>query len=81
MPSAFSRPPIRCCRPGVPGIAHGRASSLVAAVGKELRLVLAVARRRKAGVDRRQVAARPEPCHGSDEEARNVSDRRITGVR
>ena len=23
--SAFSRPPIRCSRPGVPGIAHGRA--------------------------------------------------------
>ncbi len=26
MPSAFSMPPMRCSRPGVPGIAHGRAS-------------------------------------------------------
>src|ERR687892_718366 len=26
VPSAFSRPPMRCSSPGVPGIAHGRAS-------------------------------------------------------
>ena len=26
MPSAFSMPPMRCSRPGVPGMAHGRAS-------------------------------------------------------
>ncbi len=26
MPSAFSSPPTRCCRPGVPGTAHSRAS-------------------------------------------------------
>ena len=26
MPSAFSMPPMRCSRPGVPGTAHGRAS-------------------------------------------------------
>ena len=25
MSFAFSMPPIRCCRPAVPGIAHGRA--------------------------------------------------------
>ena len=38
MPSAFSMPPIRCSRPGVPGTAHGRASvSRVAQVRPELR--------------------------------------------
>jgi hypothetical protein len=26
VPSAFSSPPMRCCRPAVPGTAHGRAS-------------------------------------------------------
>ena len=36
-PSAFSSPPTRCSRPGVPGIAHGRASvSRVALVRPEL---------------------------------------------
>ena len=82
--SAFSIPPIRCSRPGVPGIAHGRASvsgsrrygwntgapSAVTSFGSVANSTL-----------RSGSSAVLGSRHGSDPFARYPSDRTMTGVR
>ena len=78
---AFSSPPMRCSRPGVPGIAHGRASvSRVALVGQER---LAV-RGRELDLDRRERADVGDPPRlGAVREVRvgEQVDRRAVGER
>ena len=83
MPSAFSMPPMRCSRPGVPGMAHGLASVCgsrrewleVAVFG----LSAGVANANPA--DRSGRSATSGIRHGSEPLARYPSDSRITGVR
>ena len=72
MPSAFSRPPIRCCQARRARDRPRPRAALVARVGQE-RLVAGSARSRTPG--RSPAGRRPTGIrHGSDEEARNVSE-------
>ena len=85
MPSpSFSMPPTRCISPGVPGIAHGRASvSGSRRYGQNSGLPSAsvwlgsVAN----GTEMSGRSSTSGSCHGSEPLARNPSDSRITGVR
>ena len=78
MPSCFSRPPIRCSSPGVPGIAHGRARFSSREYGRNgSPSVDSVAKR--GSISGSELTS--GISHGSDEFARNVSVSRITGVR
>ena len=64
MPSAFSRPPMRCSRPAVPGMAHGRARvSSSRRYGQNSAVVARalVAGGREAGVDRGQLVELGDP--------------------
>ena len=76
--SCFSRPPMRCSRPGVPGTAHGRASFSSRRYGRNSpsRLGSVAKFGSMAGM-----ASTSGSSHGSEEFPRNVSDSRITGVR
>ena len=78
VPSSRSSPPIRWTRPGVPGVAHGRASFSSRSYGRNPPPFAG------AVANRGSIVGRPSTsgiCHGSDEFDRNVSDSRITGVR
>src|SRR5688572_24034956 len=73
--SAFSRPPMRCSRPGVPGTAHGRASvtsSRAYGWNEALSVQLAAPMPGRSAGD--------GTFHGSEPVARNASERYTTGV-
>ena len=74
--SRFSSPPIRCARPGVPGIAHGRAPCSSRAYGSNGSSVAS------ANFGSISCSASGSGIrHGSLELARKRSVSRITGVR
>ena len=78
MTSCFSSPPIRCSRPGVPGIAHGRAPRSSRAYGSNASPSAGASANAGSIGGSASVSG---ICHGSLELARNRSESRITGVR
>src|SRR3990172_10603492 len=74
--SDFSRPPIRCSRSGVPGIAHGRANVFGS---RAYGLNVAGSLAKFGSIFGSELMS--GTSHGSDPIPRYASERKITGVR
>jgi hypothetical protein len=77
--ASFSSPPMRCSRPGVPGMAQGRARCSSRRYGQNSPSGAFGSVANFGSMSGRALTS--GSFHGSDEFARNVSVSRITGVR
>ncbi len=75
---AFSKPPMRCISPGVPGMAHGRASRSSRAYG--WKTSSSVRRARVLNLDRRERPWRPEASRALNRWLYSPSDKKKPGV-